>query len=125
MSRDAKSLGDRHLARVIESSDDAIISKNLESTITTWNRAAERIFGYTADEAIGQSIRMIIPSDRQSEEDHVLAEIRAGRPVSHFETIRIAKDGRLVPISLECVADHRRRRHGDRGIEDRARHLGS
>ena len=58
------------------------------------------MFGYTADEAIGQSIRMIIPADRQAEEDDVLREIRAGRAVSHFETIRVAKDGRLLPISL-------------------------
>ena len=100
MGVDASDLLNRHLARVIESSDDAIISKNLDSTIMTWNRAAEKMFGYAADEAIGRSIRMIIPQDRQSEEDHVLREIRAGRPVSHFETIRVAKDGRLVPISL-------------------------
>ena len=78
----------RHLARVVESSDDAIISKDLNSTITSWNKAAERIFGYTAEEAIGRSIRMIIPADRQGEEDMVLARIRAGESVTHFETIR-------------------------------------
>ena len=90
----------RHLAKVVESSDDAIISKNLNSIIMSWNRAAERMFGYTADEAIGQSIRMIIPADRQPEEDDVLAQIRAGKPVTHFETIRQHKDGTLIPISL-------------------------
>jgi PAS domain S-box-containing protein len=100
MSSDSSDLTYRHLARVIESSDDAIISKNLDSTITSWNRAAERMFGYTADEAIGRSIRMIIPNDRQSEEDTVLHEIRAGRAVRHFDTIRVAKDGRQIPISL-------------------------
>ena len=90
----------RHLAKVVESSDDAIVSKDLDSTIMSWNRAAERMFGYTAEEAIGQSIRMIIPADRQHEEDEVLAQIRAGQPVTHFETIRQHKNGTLVPISL-------------------------
>src|SRR6186713_1557290 len=90
----------RHLARVVESSDDAIISKDLNSIITSWNRAAESMFGYTAAEAIGQSIRMIIPPDRQSEEDMVLAHVRAGQSVTHFDTIRLRKDGTLVPISL-------------------------
>lgn len=89
-----------HLARVVESSDDAIVSKDLNGIITSWNRAAERIFGYSAAEAIGQSIRMIIPADRQSEEDMVLRTIRAGEAVAHFETIRRRKDGTLIPISL-------------------------
>src|SRR3954469_2953618 len=90
----------RHLARVVESSDDAIVSKDLNGIITSWNRAAERMFGYTAAEAIGQSIRMIVPADRQSEEDTVLAHIRAGEALTHFETIRQRKDGSFVPISL-------------------------
>ena len=90
----------RHFARVIESSDDAIISKDLNGTIKTWNRAAERMFGYTAEEAVGRSIRMIIPNDRQAEEDEVLARIRSGEMVDHYETIRQRKDGTLVPISL-------------------------
>jgi PAS domain S-box-containing protein len=89
-----------HLAKVVESSDDAIISKDLNGIITSWNRAAEAMFGYTADEAIGQSIRMIIPPDRQSEEDTILHNIRSGRPVTHFETLRQRKDGSLIPISL-------------------------
>jgi PAS domain S-box-containing protein len=90
----------RHLAQVVESSDDAIVSKDLDGTIITWNGAAERMFGYRAAEAIGQSIRIIIPADRQAEEDTVLATIRAGRAVSHFETMRQRKDGTLLPISL-------------------------
>ena len=90
----------RHLARVIESSDDAIVSKDLNGIIKSWNRAAERMFGYTATEAIGQSIRVIIPADRQSEEDQVLARIRAGKSVTHFETIRKTKSGEFIPISL-------------------------
>src|SRR5688572_332734 len=76
----------RHLARVVESSDDAIVSKDLNGVITSWNRAAERMFGYTEAEAVGKSIRMIIPSDRQGEEDMVLARVRAGQGVAHFET---------------------------------------
>src|SRR5262245_18274431 len=90
----------RHLARVVESSDDAIVSKDLNGIITSWNRAAERMFGYTAAEAIGRSIRMLIPSDRQSEEDMVLGRVRSGQGVTHFETIRQRKDGTLIPISL-------------------------
>ena len=90
----------RHLAQVVESSDDAIVSKNLDGIIRSWNRAAERMFGYTADEAVGRSIRMIIPADRQAEEDTVLSRIRAGQAVAHFETIRQRKDGTLIPISL-------------------------
>ena len=90
----------RHLAKVVESSDDAIVSKNLDGTIVSWNRAAERMFGYSAEEAVGRSIRMIIPADRQAEEDAVLAEIRAGRPVQHFETVRQTKAGAFIPISL-------------------------
>jgi PAS domain S-box-containing protein len=90
----------RHLAKIVDSSDDAIVSKDLNGTIQSWNGAAERMFGYTAAEAVGRSIRMIIPADRQNEEDYVLGQIRAGRPVRHYETIRQRKDGSLVPISL-------------------------
>ena len=96
----------RHLARVVESSDDAIVSKDLNGTITSWNRAAERIFGYTAEEAIGHSIRMIIPADRQGEEDMVLARIRGGEAVTHFETLRQRKNGTLIPISLTVSPIH-------------------
>src|SRR5688572_12435532 len=96
----------RHLARVVESSDDAIISKDLNGTITSWNRSAERMFGYTAAEALGQSIRMIIPADRQSEEDMVLARIRANEGLTHFETVRQRKDGRRIPISLTVSPIH-------------------
>ncbi len=112
----------RHLAKVVESSDDAIVSKDLNGIITSWNRAAERMFGYTAAEIIGRSIRMIIPADRQAEEDVVLSRIRAGEAVAHFETIRQRKDGTLMPISLTVSPDPRRRPAGDRRVEDRARH---
>jgi PAS domain S-box-containing protein len=90
----------RHLAKVVESSDDAIISKDLNSIITSWNPGAERIFGYTAEEAIGKSIRMLIPADLQGEEDEVLAKIRAGDRIDHYETVRVKKDGALLNISL-------------------------
>jgi PAS domain S-box-containing protein len=90
----------RRLAAIVESSDDAIVSKDLNGIVLSWNEAAERMFGYSADEMIGSSIRRIIPEDRQSEEDAVLASIRAGRRVDHFETVRKGRDGGLVPISL-------------------------
>ena len=89
-----------HLAKIIDSSDDAIVSKDLNGIIQSWNPSAERMFGYTASEAIGQSIRMIIPDDRMGEEDFVLSHIRAGQPVRHHETIRRRKDGTTLPISL-------------------------
>jgi PAS domain S-box-containing protein len=99
-SRALAERGARRLAAIVQSSDDAIISKDLNGIVTSWNGAAERLFGYAAEEILGESIRKIIPQDRQSEEDEVLAKIRRGERVEHFETIRQRKDGRLVPISL-------------------------
>lgn len=90
----------RHFAAIVESSEDAIVSKDLNSIVTSWNAAATRMFGYAADEVIGESVRLIIPHDRQHEEDDVLRRIRAGQRIEHFETIRRAKDGTLVPVSL-------------------------
>jgi PAS domain S-box-containing protein len=90
----------RHLAAIVAFSDDAIVSKDLNGIVTSWNLAAERMFGYTAAEAVGQSITLIVPADRLSEEEHVLREIRAGRAVDHFETVRRRKDGTLLPVSL-------------------------
>jgi PAS domain S-box-containing protein len=90
----------RHFAKIVDSSDDAIVSKDLNGNILSWNAAAERMFGYTSAEAIGRSIRIIIPDVRQSEEDFVLAQIRAGKSVRHYETVRQRKDGTLIPISL-------------------------
>src|SRR5688572_16787841 len=89
-----------YLAAIVESSDDAIISKNLDGIIQSANAAAGRLFGYTAGELIGRSVRILIPPDRQSEEDKILARIRRGERVDHFETVRVAKDGRLIDISL-------------------------
>ncbi len=90
----------RRLAAAIESSDDAIITKNLQSIITSWNPAAERMFGYSEAEAIGMSIRKLIPDDLQGEEDTVLAKITAGEKVDHYETIRQSKDGAKLAISI-------------------------
>lgn len=88
------------LAAIVASSDDAIISKDLNGIITSWNRAAERMFGYTADEAIGRSIFLIIPEDRHPEEEFILDRIRTGNGIDHFETVRRRKDGTLIDISL-------------------------
>ena len=88
------------LAAIVDSSDDAIVSKGLDGVIMTWNAAAERMFGFTAREAIGQHITLIIPPARRSEEDDVLARIGRGEIVDHFETVRQTKDGRRLSISL-------------------------
>jgi PAS domain S-box-containing protein len=88
------------LAAIIQSSDDAIISKTLDSIITSWNAAAERIFGYQAEEMIGESIYKLIPADRLDEEPQILARLRSGERVQHFETKRQTKDGRLIDVSL-------------------------
>ena len=88
------------LAAIVDSSDDAIISKNLNGVITSWNKGAERLFGYTADEAIGQNITLIIPTDRRGEETEIIARIKRGERVDHFETVRIRKDRTLLDISL-------------------------
>lgn len=90
----------RSLASIVESSDDAIVSKNLDGIIANWNRGAERIFGYTSEEAIGQPITMVIPADRQSEEREILTRIRRGERIDHYETIRRRKDGSLIVVSL-------------------------
>ena len=89
-----------YLAAIIDSSDDAIIGKNLNSIITSWNKAAERIFGFTADEAVGRSITLIIPDDRAFEEDIIIGKVKAGERIDHFETVRQRKDGRLIDLSV-------------------------
>jgi PAS domain S-box-containing protein len=90
----------RWLASIVESSDDAIVSKNLDGIITSWNSGAERVFGYTAEEAIGQPITIVIPRDRQDEERAILTRIRRGERVDHFETVRQRKHGSLIVVSL-------------------------
>lgn len=88
------------LAAIVETSDDAIVSKTLGSVVTSWNAAAERMFGYTAEEMIGQTIYKIIPEDRQNEEPRILSRLNTGERVDHFETRRLTKDGRLLDVSL-------------------------
>jgi PAS domain S-box-containing protein len=88
------------LAAIIESADDAIISKTLDGIITSWNKGAERIFGYTADEVIGKPVSILIPSDHPDEEPNILARLRRGEKIDHYETVRVRKDGALINISL-------------------------
>jgi PAS domain S-box-containing protein len=97
----------RRLASIVESSDDAIVSKDLNGIISTWNQGAERLFGYFAEEVIGQSIMILIPPDRQHEEVGILERIGRGERIEHFETMRRRKDGSLVSVSLTVspVAD--------------------
>ena len=88
------------LAAIVASSDDAIISKTLDGIITSWNAGAERLFGYTAAEAIGRSIHLVIPADRKEEEEVILGRLRRGERIDHFQTIRQAKDGHALDVSL-------------------------
>ena len=94
------------LSAIIASSSDAIISKTLDGIIASWNPAAERVFGYMPSEIVGKSIRLLIPEDRQSEEDEILASIQAGRTVSNFETVRLHKDGTPIPIVVTVSPVH-------------------
>jgi len=88
------------LSAIVDSSDDAIVSKNLDGTITSWNKSAERLFGWTAQEVIGRSINVIIPTDRREEERMIIDHLKRGERVDHFETIRVRKDGTPLHVSL-------------------------
>lgn len=90
----------QRLAAVVENSDDAIIAKDINGVVTDWNAGAERLFGYSADEAVGRPITLIIPPDRYDEETRILARLRRGEHIDHYETVRQRKDGTLVEISL-------------------------
>ena len=100
MSTPSTTQPDLLLSAIVDSSEDAILSKNLHSIITSWNKAAERIFGYTAEEMIGQPVCRMFPPDRLSEEAGIIARIQRGERVEHFETIRLRKDGTTLPVSL-------------------------
>ena len=97
-----------YLAKIIEFSDDAVVSKNLDGVITSWNIGAERLFGYTAAEALGRSIAFLIPPEYEHEEASILEQLRAGIRMDHFESIRLAKDGRRIDVSLTIspIKDH-------------------
>ena len=88
------------LVAIVESSEDAIISKTLEGIITSWNKGAEGIYGYSAEETVGQPISMLVPSERPDEVPEILKKVRRGEKVEHYETVRLTKDGRRLYISL-------------------------
>jgi len=98
--RDQHNIRERLFSAVVESSNDAIITQSLDGTITGWNRAAERLFGYSADEAVGEHISLIVPPHRRDEVDSVLEQVHRGEVIEHFETVRMHKDGRNVDASL-------------------------
>ena len=95
-ARDARAL----VTSIVESSIDAIVTKDLNGTITSWNAAAQRLFGYSAPEMVGTSVRRLIPPERQSEEDDIIAQLARGERIEHFETVRVAKDGRHLAVSV-------------------------
>lgn len=97
---DSPEIAEAYLAAIIQSSYDAIIAKRLDGTITSWNNAAEKIFGYSSSEAMGQHISLIIPQDRLDEETQIISQLRAGNSINHFETVRRAKDGRMIDLSI-------------------------
>ncbi|HET6527980.1 MAG TPA: PAS domain S-box protein, partial [Balneolaceae bacterium] len=88
------------LSAIVNTSDDAIISKNLDGMITSWNASAERMFGYTKHEAVGKSIKILIPDERTEEEDEILARLKQGQHIHHYETVRKRKDGHHLVVSL-------------------------
>jgi PAS domain S-box-containing protein len=99
-ARGRENLAAHHYRAIIESSDDAILSKDLNGLILSWNRGAERLFGFTSEEAVGRPVTIVIPLDRRDEEPAILEKIHRGERIEHFETVRQRKDGSLVDISL-------------------------
>ena len=103
IERKQSELTDQRLAAIVDSSHDAIVSKDLDGLITTWNRGAERLFGYSASEMIGRSITILIPPDRDQEEVRILSRIRRNKRVDPYETVRKRKDGSLVDVDRKSV----------------------
>src|ERR1700722_3880519 len=99
-ARGRENLATHHYRAIVESSDDAILSKDLDGLILSWNRGAERLFGFTSEEAVGRPVTIIIPPDRLDEEPTILEKIHRGERIEHFETVRQRKNGSLVDISL-------------------------
>lgn len=112
------------LAEIVDSSDDPIISKNLDGVILTWNLAAQRLFGYSTAEAVGQPITIIIPPELRDEEKEILRRLRAGERIEHHETRRITRNGRYLDVSLTHFASEKCRRHNRRRFQDPARRHG-
>ena len=96
----------RHLAAIVETTDDAVISKDVNGIITSWNPAAERLYGYRSEEVIGKPVSILIPNDRPDEEPRILARLRRGEAIDHYETVRVAKDGRRLHVSLTVSPIH-------------------
>lgn len=88
------------LAAIVEGSDDAIVAKDLNGIITSWNKSAERMFGYAEEEVLGKPIALIIPADKRAEEIEILLRLRSGERIEHFETVRVSKEGKRVLVSL-------------------------
>src|SRR2546423_312633 len=97
---DNNELAQQYLSAIVESADDAIIGKTLDGIVTSWNRGAREVFGYTAEEMIGKSISLLIPPGHPNEEPGILARLRRGERIDHYETLRVRKDGRIIDVSL-------------------------
>ena len=113
----------RFLASIVESSENAIIGKTLDGTIVSWNKSAETLYGYNAAEVIGKSISLLVPLDRRDELQEILAKIRSGKRVGHFETIRLNKDGKSIDVSL-TVSPIMNEQGAPRGAASIARDIG-
>ena len=98
--KQTEDLAPYYLAAIVESAEDPIISKTLDGVIISWNQAAERVYGYLADEVIGKPMTLLIPSDRPNEEEEILERIRHGERIEHFETVRVRKGGKRIYVSL-------------------------